>query len=318
MEQSSKRQNIIKAAKLYYYGNMSQDEISQLMGVSRPKVSRMLAEARQLNIVQIVVNDSGAAINTQEERIKKHFKLDYVKVVPTQHTDAATKAMVGRAASAFLNEHMRDDSCIGLSWGKTLAAFVHEFQAKRPCPNATVVQLVGGTYSQRINIDVRELAKDLAKKLDCHYSILQTPMIVHNPKLREMFMEEPAVQEHFRRIHSLQMAFVGVGSSYYKDSVVFQANFIEQNAAQLLTNMGLVCDICGHQLMPDGSAPHTFLSDRLIGIALEELRRIPMVVGLCEGKKKTAPLRAALNGGHLNCIITDEVAAITLLAEERI
>ena len=318
MEPSSKRQSIIKAAKLYYYGNMSQDEIAQVMGISRPKVSRLLAEARQLNIVQIVIHDPGTSITRNEEKIKSHYRLDYVKIVPTQHTEAATKAMVGRAASAFLGEHIQEDSNIGVAWGTTLAAFVHEFQAKRPMPKATVVQLVGGTYSQSINIDVRELTKDLAKKLECRYSILQTPMIVHNPKLREMFMEEPAVKEHFRRIRNLHMAFVGVGSSYYKDSVVLQANFIEQNAAQLLSEMGLICDVCGHQLMPDGSAPHTFLTDRLIGISLEDLHRIPLVVGLCEGRKKTAPLKAALRGRHMNCIITDEVAAITLIAEEHL
>lgn len=316
MEQSKKRQDMIKASKLYYYGNMSQDEIAQLMGISRPKVSRLLTEARQLNIVQIVINDSGSSNLQNAEKLRRHFGLEYVKIVPTQHTEAATKAAVGRAASAFLNEHLQENSKIGISWGTTLAAFVHEFKAKRPMPKAIVVQLIGGTYSQSLNIDVRELVKELAHKLDCQHSILQAPLVVHNPKLREMLMEEPATQEHFRNVRDLSIAFVGIGNSYYKDSIVYQANYIEEKAGQLLNEMGLVCDICGHQLLPDGTAPRTFLSDRVVGIALEDLHRIPLVVGLCEGKKKAPPLLTALKGRHINCVIADEVAALTVISEE--
>ena len=107
MEPSSKRQSIIKAAKLYYYGNMSQEEIAQVMGISRPKVSRLLTEGRQLNIVQIVIQDPGTSIASNEEKIKSHYKLDLVKIVPTQHSPAATMTLIGRAASAFLNENIQ-------------------------------------------------------------------------------------------------------------------------------------------------------------------------------------------------------------------
>lgn len=318
MEQSQKRQDIIKAAKLYYYGNMSQDEIAQLMQISRPKVSRMLTEARQLNIVQITINDPSTSIKQNEDKIKKHFGLKYVKIVPTQNNDMATKSALGQAASQFLNDNIQENSKIGISWGTTLAAFVNEFQTKRPMPKATIVQLIGGTYSESLNIDVRELVKNLAKKLECQHSILQAPLVVHNPKLKEMLMEEPMTREHFSKIRNLDIAFVGVGSAYYKESIVYRANYIEESAAKTLSEMGLVADICGHQLLPDGSAPHTFLSDRVIGIALEDLHRAPLVVGVCAGKRKTTPLLAALHGHHVNCIIIDEVAALTVIAEEKL
>ena len=318
MEPSSKRQSIIKAAKLYYYGNMSQEEIAQVMGISRPKVSRLLTEGRQLNIVQIVIQDPGTSIASNEEKSKSHYKLDLVKIVPTQHSSAATMTLIGRAASAFLNENIQEDSCIGITWGNTINTFVHEFRAKRPMPKATVVQLVGGLYSHSMSFDVRDVAKDMARKLECQYSILQSPMLVHNPKLRDMFMEEPSVKEHFRQVRGAQMAFVGVGSAYYKDSVALQANFVDDRTARTLSDMGLIGDICGHQLMPDGTEPETFFSRRLISVTLEDLHTIPLVIGLCEGKRKVAPLRAALRGRHINGMIIDEVAAIALIAEEHI
>lgn len=318
MKQSQKRKDIIKISKLYYHGNMSQNQIAQLMNISRPKVSRMLTEAHQLNIVQIIVRDPQVTKKELAEILRKHFKLHFVEVVETANTDAATKINVGRIASNFLNDNLQNDSKIGISWGTTLAAFTNEFQAKRLAPQVKIAQLIGGTYSQSLNIDGRELVKTLAKKLQCEHSILQAPMLVHNPKLKEMIMEEPVVQEHFSLISQLDMAFVGIGASYYKDSIAYRANYIQESVGLEMNRMGLVCDICGHQLMPDGSEPHTFFSDRIIGIELEQLHKIPLVVGLCVGYKKTIPLLAALRGRHINSLILDEIVALVLMTEENL
>lgn len=318
MEQSQKRKDIIKAAKLYYYGNMSQQEIAQLMNISRPKVSRLLTEARQLNIVQITIRDPRMSLEQNAEKLKKHFNLRFVSVVPSAVNDEATKVNVGRAASDYLNSNMQDHTKIGISWGTTLCAFTREFQAKTSFPNAMVVQLVGGTYSQNLNIDARELVKVIAHKLQCNHSILQAPLIVSDPALRDLLMKEPAIIEHFRQIHSLDIAFVGLGSSYYKDSIAYRANYIEENEAKRLGELGLVCDICGHQLREDGSEPDTFLSNRVVGVTMEELHQIPTVVGLCAGHKKTQPILAALRGRHINALIIDEIAAISLLTAEQL
>src|SRR5699024_2776830 len=99
MEQSQKRKDIIKIAKLYYYGNLSQEQIAKLMGLSRPKVSRLLTEARELNIVQISVRDPNLSYEEQEEKLKQRFGLEYIRIVSSGTTDEISKRNVGRAAS---------------------------------------------------------------------------------------------------------------------------------------------------------------------------------------------------------------------------
>lgn len=317
MEQSQKRQDIVKACKLYYYGGMSQDEIAGLMQVSRPKVSRLLSEGRKYNIVQITIHDS---VNTCEEltkEIKKRFRLNYVQVVPSGSNEETAKKNVGQVASDFLNDHIRENSRIGISWGTTLSSFVRTFQRKTTWPNARIVQMVGGNYNENLNIDGRELVKVLAKKLECNHSILQAPLYVHNTALRDLFMQEPDVITHFRHVQALDMAFVGIGTTSNIDSIAFRGNYIAENEARKLSEQGFVCDICGHQLQADGSEPPNFLSDRVVGISLEQLHQIPIVVGLCTGHKKAVPLLAALRGNHINSLIADEVCAIALLSLEK-
>lgn len=47
----------VEAAKLYYEHQLSQQEISKKLGVSRPTVSRLLKQARETGIVKIEIID---------------------------------------------------------------------------------------------------------------------------------------------------------------------------------------------------------------------------------------------------------------------
>ena len=44
---------LVHVAQLYYQQNLNQSEISKIVGLSRPTVSRMLEEAREVGIVEI-------------------------------------------------------------------------------------------------------------------------------------------------------------------------------------------------------------------------------------------------------------------------
>lgn len=317
MEQSEKRKALIKVAKLYYYGHMSQEEIAKMMNISRPKVSRMLTAAHRYNLVQITIKDPLFSNTNVADSICEHFKLKEVIVVPAGQNKEEAKDNIGIAASEFLNSHLFDGIKIGISWGTTLNAFVSRFQTLKSVPHSFVAQLVGGTYNQNMHMDGRELVKTFALKLKCQYSLLQAPLLVHNPTLRDLLMEEPETIEHFNLLKNLDMAFVGIGSSNYKNSVLYKAKYIEADAAKELSSMGL-CDICGHQIDSAGNEPNLYLKNRHIGISLDDLKKSTMVIGLCAGNDKAEPIIAGIHGGYLDALIIDEIAALSLLEAEKI
>lgn len=51
---------LVKVAYMYYDENMTQQEIADKLGVSRPSVSRMLQKARQNGIVEIKIRYEGS------------------------------------------------------------------------------------------------------------------------------------------------------------------------------------------------------------------------------------------------------------------
>jgi lsr operon transcriptional repressor len=55
------------------------------------------------------------------------------------------------------------------------------------------------------------------------------------------------------------------------------------------------------------------LHDCLIGVTLETLKRTPYVIGVGGGIDKAPAVLGALRMGVLDCLVTDEIAARTVL-----
>ena len=157
MDHHSSRKNLIKVAKLYYLGNLSQAQISEIMDISRPKVSRMLALARELNIIEFKIRDFPMMAEEMAAKLKDHFGLKEVIIVPSGTTIEQSKLNAGKAASDYFNGVLHDGMQIGVAWGTTLNAMIRQFELQKKVSGAAVIQLTGGFASKNFDLDSREL-----------------------------------------------------------------------------------------------------------------------------------------------------------------
>ena len=58
------------------------------------------------------------------------------------------------------------------------------------------------------------------------------------------------------------------------------------------------------------------LNERIVGLTLIELKKIPRVVGVAGGSAKLQSIRAALLAGLVNVLVTDHLTAKALLGAE--
>jgi DNA-binding transcriptional regulator LsrR (DeoR family) len=77
--------------------------------------------------------------------------------------------------------------------------------------------------------------------------------------------------------------------------------------------MGAVGDICLRFFDAQGNIIHSDIDERVIGITLEQLKKIDRVVGVTGGPVKEAAIRAALLGKFINVLVTDHLSAKKLL-----
>lgn len=300
-------------AKLYYSGNQSQQEIADLMGISRMKVSRLLKESREKNIVEFSYNSPPLLREEMVSAIRDQLQLKNVYIVKSEANRAKTKASIGRAAAGILSQTVSDNACIGIVWGTTSYQLVKQFIPIKQVSGCKVVQLTGGMFIPGINLDASDTVRTLAERLNATWHLLQAPMIVQNTMTKKCLMQEPEVLRHFSLFEDISLAVVGLGSNVPERSVSYLGGYITLDESRYLIDSGAAADICGHRLTQDGKLASTFLNDRIMSIKFETLQQIPFVLGVGEGSDKASSIIAGAHGGILKAIVIDELAAIAVL-----
>ncbi len=302
----------INVAKMYYIEGLSQEEISKKIHVSRPSVSRLLQSCIKEGIVQIKIDDVSSFGKELGKKIVEIFGINEAIVVPQSYSAEADKEKVGQTAALHIESMLSSGMLIGLSWGTTIHSIVKNIK-----PNSfikdDVIQLVGGTGNKTNDTDANMMAHNLAKALNGDSYILQAPFMVQSKILRDLLMEEPHIKNHFQKMKSIDLAVIGLGSTKPELSAQFRSGHINIVDSEKLISEGAVGDICGSYIDINGHLCHSTLNDKMIAISLEELKRIPTVIGVAAGEKKADVILGALRGRYIDVLITDEKAAISVL-----
>src|SRR6476619_7793839 len=75
-------EQIVRAAWLYHVAGNTQEQTAELLGISRVKANRLLAEARDAGIVKISIEHRFARMAEVEEAIRKRHQLAFCRTTP--------------------------------------------------------------------------------------------------------------------------------------------------------------------------------------------------------------------------------------------
>ncbi len=307
-----RRDLMISVAKMYYIEGLSQEQISKAIHVSRPSVSRMLQACVKEGIVQIKIDDVSSFGKELGKRIVETYGINTAIVVPQSYSLDADKEKVGQAAASYIESLLSPGMLIGIAWGTTIHGIVNNIK-----PNfalkADVIQLLGGMDNRTSDTDANMMALALSKALGGDSYLLQAPFMVQSKILRDLLMEEPHVKSHFQKIKSTDLAVIGLGSTKPELSAQFRSGHINIGDSEKLISEGAVGDICGSYIDINGHLCHSSLSDKMIAVSLDDLKRIPTVIGVAAGEKKADVIVGALRGRYIDVLITDEKAAVSVL-----
>lgn len=295
---------------MYYIQGLTQEEIGIKLDFSRTKVTRLLARARELEVVEITLNPSYRACFDTEEKLRTALPLQDVVVVPNSERIEDTRSEVGRACADFLHRNLSEGDVLGCAWGRSL---YHAGRFLRPQTfrQVTIVQLMGGLKpSARIN--PQDILETIARKLNATGVWLNAPAIVGNAAVRKALLEDESVREAIRQWHDCTKALVGIGDTSESASLVFSKALSSREIEELKT-LGAVGDINARFFDQNGVPVLHELNDRVISLSLEELKKIPVRIAATAGVEKALPIRGAIIGGYINILITDEKTADAVL-----
>ncbi|TIM71028.1 MAG: sugar-binding transcriptional regulator, partial [Mesorhizobium sp.] len=197
-----------RAAWHYYVEGLTQERISEILGIGRIKVHRILSAAREEGVVQFRIRDSVVECLVLEEALKQRFGLSQAVVVPSAADRSNAPLMIGHAAGAYLADNVNAGDVIALGWGLKFA--INELP-RRPIARTTVVSMLGGlTHAQPLN--PTESAWEFAEKIGAECFLLPVPVYADRPEQREAFMSQRSVQDVVFRARRANIAVLSVGS----------------------------------------------------------------------------------------------------------
>jgi DNA-binding transcriptional regulator LsrR (DeoR family) len=304
---------LAKVANLYYEKELTQAEIAERLNISRPQVSRLLAEGRQAGVVEIIIHYPSTKSTSLEQELLDHFPLKEVKLLPSGNLGYAQLVeRLGMLAARHIEESLQDGMIIGISWNSGVYQVVNALRAARQ-KKVTVVQLTGTVGSISPMIDGPDLTRWLAQTLGGNYKYLPAPLLVESPATRQALLQDRAIKETMTLLERMNMALVGIGSLSPALSSLLLAGYISEAELREIIRQGGVGDICSHHYDLRGHILPLELHNRLIGVSIETLRKTPYVIGVGGSIDKAAAVLGALRLGVIDCLITDEMAARAVL-----
>ena len=305
---------LLEVARMYWDEGLGQTEIARRTGYSRPTISRMLAEARRVGVVTVTVAHPIERLRALEKRLVDAFGLKTTRVseaTPGNGSDVGPD--VARTAADLLLESCGPHSVIAVSNGRAVAAVVHH-TPERSWPSSTAVAMLGSVGESFNTEDGPDVCRNLSLRLGGRFRSLTVPLVFDSLALARAVREEDQVATTLELAARSDIALTGVGTVGTSVSPLLR-RWMTPEVVRECRKRNVVAHVCGHHLDASGRHVHTALCDRTLCLDPERLREIPLVVGVAAGPDKIVAIRAALRGGYLSALVTDEATARAVLKD---
>ncbi|SKA17778.1 sugar-binding transcriptional regulator [Consotaella salsifontis] len=304
-----------RVAQLYHEQNLKQAEISQRMHLSQATVSRLLAKAGEEGIVRITINAPRGTYPQLEDELLARFGLSEAIVADCyEDNEEAILSAVGNAAAYYFETTLGPDEVIGIScWSSTLLRMVEAIHPLKRSRAEKVVQILGGIGNPTVQSHATQITTRLAALVGADPTLLAAPGVAASSAARLVMLGDGYVRATMEEFRRLTIALVGIGSLEPSYMLHNSGNSFAADELSDLARRGAVGDLCLRFFDASGRAVDSPFDERVIGITLDELKKVPRVIGVAGGAKKTTSIHGALLGGWIDTLITDKFTAERVL-----
>lgn len=304
---------LAQVAYMHFVEGKSQSEIGKELGIYRTTISRMVKQARDEGIVEIKINHFDTILYSLERHLKEVYGLKYIKIVANNESD--TEEMKDEAltteAAQFLKSKIEPKNIIGLAWGSTLGKTIAKMDTRKNS-QAVFVPIVGGPSHINSHYHVNTLVYELARKFEGTSLFVNATVVQESKELQEGISRS----HYFSDLHDywqrLDVAIVGIGGSLYAKESQWR-DLLGPADYEDLKLREAVGDCCCRFFDGEGKVLKGHLYDRTIGMNLDQLKKVPIGIGIARSKKKARGILAMLKKGFINTLVTDEETALEVL-----
>jgi lsr operon transcriptional repressor len=307
--QPGDRETLVRVAWYYYRDNLTQAQIAKRLHVSRATAGRLLDRARQTGVVTIEIDTSGVGGLELAESICARYGLDDVVIIPQDEpsmSGQATNSRLALEAAHYLSRYLKPGATIGVGWGDTVMRAMQVLK-REAFRDASLVTLTGGidAYTPKVTGIGNAALSDFIR-------FIPSPFLASSPEAASMLRRERAVTDVIELAKTADASLIGIGA-VDRNATILQNGIVSDEQLTTLRDHGAVGDILGEWYDPAGRVIDGEFQQLRIGVAVSDLQSMSNVIAVAGGMDKLEAIRAALNGGCVNALITSEDVARGLL-----
>ena len=295
-----------EAATLYYKQGRTQQEIAELMRLSRQTVSKLLGDALKENIVEITIHDPKVNCHELSQAICEKFSLERCVVCSVSGKNDMLRLIstVKTAAEYLLPILQQGNLKIALSWGRTVQALTEQLPEISTEGNQ-VFPLFGATDNEHSYFSSNELARSMADKIGAAVKYAWFPYLADSENDSQLLQKLSYFQKLQALWRNADLAIVGIGNTEILD--VFGQSFGYSDR-----HSQIIGDIATHFFTESGELVDLY--PNTLCASAENLKNCANTVAVASGSNKAAAIAGALRTGLLRTLITDEHTARQILS----
>ncbi|MCV0397796.1 MAG: sugar-binding transcriptional regulator [Rhizobiaceae bacterium] len=310
----SRLDDAARAGWLYYVAGNTQDQIAAKLGVSRQSAQRLVSLAVAEGLVKVRIDHPIGRCMELAQGLRDAFGLKFVEVVPTDPDSDSTTLGVAQSVAAEIEKWLSrpEPVVLAMGTGRTLKAAVEQLAAIE-CPQHKVVSLTGNIAPDG-SAAYYNVVFTMADTVKSRSFPMPLPVIASSKAERDMLRAQAMVRPTLELAARADVTFVGIGD-LGDQAPLFVDGFISADDLGRLQRAGAVGEIVGWAFDEHGRMIEGITNDRVASAAIPS-RESGLVIAAAKGAAKLPGIAAALEGGLVNGLITDERTAERLLARQ--
>lgn len=301
--EEKKRARLTNVAKMYYEQNMGQKDIAEKIGVSRPMVSKLLQEARDLGIVTITINEMKSEKQLLVERLMKQFRLQDVILVDTEDCDGAEiEKRYAQAVSSLFDGGTA--YTVGVGCGSTLGMIASGLERMEPLQlTGEICPLIGGFKATYRSYHTNELVRTMSEKMGLKATYLYLPALVVSKEEKDLYTATELYQNVQELWSRVDVALVNISGLYsapdFATSIRFGRRLVRKKAVGRF--LAHYYDINGDFIVPK--------EDNMVQAELLDLKCAKDMVAICSEMVDAKSIVGAMGTGFFSKLILTEKRA---------
>lgn len=292
---------LTRIAYLYYKDDLTQHQIAQQMGLSRPKIARLLQEARRTGIVRIEITQELPPDQKEAYTLQKLFKLRRAVVVRNEESREATLHALRSALGSLILENLKETTSIGFSFSRTIGNIADYIHIEAQDYRGAVCDLMGAMMGFPMPFTS---SADVAKRIGGTLYPISAPIMVLEPAGIRTYLTDPNIRKSITVASDIDFAVVGIGD-FTTQNILFRSGYINEDTIHNLRRQGIVGEMCMRFFNLNGTPVPSEFDSRVISVAWDTLARAKNLTVVSSGAHKIRPTLGALKTGIIHTLVTD-------------